>query len=359
MADEDQDKSEQATPHKLEEAKKKGQVPKSMDTNSWAIVFVAFLVLIGFGTSMVNSLIYVMKFLLSQSANIDVTKESSIRLLSESLSYGISTIWPLWISLIIISIVVILSQTGPIFSFFPVKPDIKRLSPIAGFKRLFSLKILFESFKTFLKLILLIIIIWFCILEKAPDAVIMFGMSAVQVVNFLISESYTLIIYLLSSFLLIVLFDFIFSRRDFAQKMRMSKREIKDEAKKRDGDPLVKSKRKQLQQELSAQLGSLGNIPKADVIITNPTHISVALKYDAQRMAAPEIVAKGSGEYARRIREIAKEHGVKIIENKPLARQLYRQVKVNNAIPPELFPLVAQVYIELRNSHSERKGKNV
>lgn len=359
MADEDQDKSEQATPHKLEEAKKKGQVPKSMDTNSWAIVLVAFLVLLGFGISMINSLIYVMQFLLSQSANIDITTDSSISIMGDSIAYGISTIWPLWLSLIVVSIAVMLFQTGPILSFFPVKPDIKRLSPIAGFKRLFSLKILFESFKTFLKLILLIAIMWFCILEKAPDAVIMFGMSAQQVVDYLIEESYTLIVYLLASFLLIVLFDFVFSRRDFAKKMRMSKREVKEETKRRDGDPLVKNKRRQLQQDLSAQLGSLGNIPKADVVITNPTHISIALQYDAKSMAAPEVVAKGTGEHALRIREIAREHRVEIIENKPLARQLYRQVKVKNAIPPELFPLVAQIYIELRKKHSERKDNNV
>ena len=359
MADEDQDKSEQATPHKLEEAKKKGQVPKSMDTNSWAVVLVAFLVLVGFGISMVNSLLYVMKFLLSQSANIDVTKESSIKIMSESIGYGISTIWPLWLALMVVSIAVILFQTGPIFSFFPVKPDLKRLSPIAGFKRLFSLKILFESFKTFLKLILLITVMWFCILDNAPDAVLMFGMSANQVVNYLIGESFSLIVYLLGAFLSIVLFDFVFSRKDFAKKMRMSKREVTEETKRRDGDPLVKNKRRQLQQELSAQLGSLGNIPKADVIITNPTHISIALQYDANSMAAPEVVAKGTGEYAMRIREIAREHRVVIIENKPLARQLYRQVKVNSAIPPELFPLVAQVYIKLRNNESERRKNNV
>ncbi|MEY8195178.1 MAG: flagellar biosynthesis protein FlhB [Cycloclasticus sp.] len=351
MADQEQNKSEQATEFKLEEAKKKGQVPKSMDTNSWVVVLAAFLVLLAFGMSMVNSLIYVMRFLFSQSASIDVTVDTASKLIGDSIAYGMATIWPLWLALIVFSVAVILFQTGPVFSFFPVKPDFNRINPIAGFKRLFSIKMLFEALKTFFKLIILMLVIWFCIIKTVPDAVLMYGMSPVQVINYLIAESQFLIICLLVSFSFIVLFDFVFSRRDFAKQMRMSKREVKDETKRRDGDPLVKSKRRQLQQELSAQLGSLGNLPKANVVITNPTHISVALQYDPNTMAAPAVVAKGSGEYALRIRELARDNRIQIIENKPLARKLYRKVRVNDGIPPELFPLVAQIYINLKNSN--------
>lgn len=349
MADQDLDKSEQATPFKLEEARKKGQVPKSMDTNSWVIVLVAYGVLVVFGISMINALVHVSQFLLSQAASIDLTVSNVTNLMEQSVSYGLNSVWPLWLALGVISILVMLFQTGPIFTFFPVKPDLKRLSPIAGFKRLVSMRMLFESFKTFLKLLILIVVMWVCIISVVPDSLLMFGMSPPQILAYLVDQSSWLLVCLILAFIPIVLLDFVFSRRDFAKKMRMSKREVKDETKRRDGDPLIKNKRRQLQQELSSQLGSLGNVPKADIVITNPTHISVALKYDGNTMSAPVVLAKGSGEYALQIRKVAKQHRIVVFENKPLARKLYRKVKVNDVIPPELFPAVAQIYIALRN----------
>lgn len=349
VADQDQDKSEKATPFKLEEARKKGQVPKSMDTNSWVVVLIAYGVFAALGISMINGLLYVSQFLFSQSAAIDISVNNMTHLMIQTVSYGLGSIWPLWLALVVITCLIMLFQTGPIFSFFPVKPDIKRLSPIAGFKRLFSLRLLFESFKTFLKLLILIAVIWFCIIKQIPESIIMLDMGVEKVLNFLINQSQWLFICLVLSFIPIVLLDFVFSRRDFAKKMKMSKREVKDENKRRDGDPLIKNKRRQLQQELSSQLGSMGNLPKADIVITNPTHISVALKYDANTMSAPVVLAKGSGEYAFQIRKVARKNNVVVFENKPLARKLYRKVKVNEMIPPELFPAVAQIYIALRN----------
>lgn len=349
MADQDQDKSEQATPFKLEEARKKGQVPKSMDTNSWVVVLVAYGVLALIGISMAGSLMHVARFLFSQAASIDITISNITHLMMQSINYGFSNIWPLWLALAVISILVMMFQTGPIFSFFPVKPDLKRLSPIAGFKRLVSMRMLFESFKTFLKLLILMAVMWVCILSVVPQAMIMLGMEPIQITRYLIEESSWLFVCLILSFVPIVLLDFVFSRREFSKKMRMSKREVKEETKRRDGDPHIKSKRRQLQQELSAQLGSLGNVPKADVVITNPTHISVALKYDANTMAAPVVLAKGSGEYAFRIRSVARKNNILVLENKKLARSLYRKVKVDSTIPPELFPAVAEIYIALRN----------
>ena len=346
----DSNKSEDATPFRLEEAKKQGQVPKSLELNSLSVVVSAYLIIFTMGTSMVLSLVNIMQFLFSNVASINVSGTSMMVITKGAIYHGFSAVWPLWLAIAVITILMMLAQTGPIFTFHPIKPDFKRLNPIEGFKRVFSIKMLFEALKTFIKVVILMAIVWWTVIDPVFEAVIIYGMDVPQLYTYLVARVEGLWVALILSFIVIVIGDFIFSRRDYAKKMRMSKQEVKDENKRKDGDPEIKSKRKQLQRELSTQAGSIGNVPKADVVVTNPTHISVALKYDAKSMIAPCVISKGSGDAALKIREIANANNIRIIENKPLARMLFKEVKLNDAITTEHFPMVAQLYIQLNKS---------
>jgi len=356
MAEQDQDKSELPTPYKLQEAKKKGQIAKSTELNSWLILLTAFGLFLTVGWNILLGFGHIAAFLFDQSGQIDITVKSTVRLLDEMQSLMQQKMWPFFLGLGVVSIIATLVQTGFIFTFFPLKPDIQRLNPVKGLKRLFSKKMLFEAFKNILKLLILIAVFYGVLLKVLPTLPLLTDMPPEHVLHKLMSHASFLVASLLGALLIIAVLDLIHSRRDFMNQMKMSKREVKDESKRREGDPLVRQKRRQLQQELSNQVASMGNVPDADVVITNPTHLSIALKYDRQSMMAPCVVAKGSGASALRIREIARSKNIEIVENKPLARKLFRTAGINDSIPPDLFPLVAQIYIWLNRQKMKNQG---
>jgi len=350
MAEQDQDRTEQATPFRLEEARKKGNVPKSMDFTSWTVVTTAYVVLLFLGIGMMTQLAQLSSFFLSQAGNVDLSVTNVTALLHGTIDAGLGAAWPLWLALFVGGLAAILTNSGLVFSFFPLKPDMKRLNPVEGFKRVFSMKMLFEAVKTFLKLAIVIAVVGVLVFQAIEDRLVFHGMQIEQIVSGLIQEGGFLLLVLILSFIPVFLFDLIYSRYDYAKKMRMSHRDIKDENKRRDGDPEVKSKRRQLQRELAAQVSSLSNVSSADVVITNPTHIAVALRYDRATMVAPMVVAKGAGARAAVIRSIARRNGVLLIENKPLARSLFRSISINHPIAPDHFPGVAQAYNEVMKS---------
>lgn len=345
----DQDKSEQATPFKLKEAKDKGQVAKSMDLNAWFVFFAALSGFYIWGDQILKSIASTFSFLLSNSGQVNVSILNVMNLSDGIFNGTISAIWPLWALMSISAVFAILFQTGPVFTFFPLKPDMKRLNPVEGFKRLFSMRLVFEFFKTLLKISLLLAFVYIFVWDRFPNYLITLNMSNEQIGYALINNIKSLVFAMMAGFMFIAAIDLIFTKKDFSKKMRMSKKEVKDEHKKKDGDPEIKSKRRQIQRELSAQLSSIGNAKKADVIIINPTHISVALKYDAEDMVAPCVISKGAGENALKIREIARKHNIKMIENKALARAIFRDIDVNSGITPDYFSEVAKIYMVLRS----------
>ncbi len=347
MAEQDFDKSEQPTPYKLQEARKKGQVAKSMEVNSLFILAVAYCLFVTLGWDLVKGLAGLSSFLFSQSANIILSEANYIFLLQQLVAKIRELMWPYLSAMVVVSIGATLIQTGFIWTFFPLKPDVQRLNPVAGFKRLFSMRLLYESAKTFIKLLMFSAVLMTLFHQLLPYSAQAFDMSAVQVLHHLQFWAGKLIFSLLAVLLAVALIDVVYSRRDFTKRMRMSKREVKDEHKKREGDPLLKQKRKQVQKSINAQLVSAGNTTNADVVITNPTHLAVALQYDRATMATPIVVAKGSGDQAQKIKTLARKQGIAILENKPLARALFRHVSVSRPITAELFPQVAQIYIWL------------
>jgi len=342
--DQSQERTEKPTPFKLKEAKKRGQVAKSMEVNSLfmlaGMLFLAYMMT----DKIVSGHLLLSKNLMSYDPGT-MSSPQGIILLFEKVAVGVIDVyWPIVAVIVFISIVGNLVQTGPVFSFFPLKPDPKRLNPIAGFKRIFSKRMIYEFFKTVLKLFMFGAVAYIGISSMLLVLLNMVDVPPVAYPLKLVSISRGLVGKMLLVVLIAALIDLMYTRWDYMKQMRMSPKDIKDEVKRREGDPLIRSKRRELQKEALERSKSLKNVPDADVLITNPTHLAIALKFDRESMIAPKTIAKGSGEMAQKMKQVARKHGVVIVENKPLARSMFNKVKVDGSITEEMYPAVAKVY---------------
>jgi len=344
MASEDQDKTEDPSSYRLDEARKRGEVAKSTDAVGVGVMSVFAIVLLftagWVGISMANA------------------TRATLGLAGANASFGpglmawLEQTWtPVWraltplaIALIVAAIVGNFAQTGPVFSITPVSPDFKRLNPVNTFKRLWSMKTLWELGKLALRLLLLAALCWFVYGEMRALVESIAAAPTPRLPALMLRAFGKVSLYVLLILALTALLDVIVTRRQFFKKMRTSRRELKDEVKKRDGDPEVKSKQKQLIRELLKKARSVPKAAEADVILTNPTHYAVALKYDPNSMRAPVILTKGTGFMAARIREIATRHNVPIMRSPALARALYREAEIEQPVPELLYAQLAPVY---------------
>ncbi|MCW8931132.1 MAG: flagellar biosynthesis protein FlhB [Gammaproteobacteria bacterium] len=347
MSEQEQDKTEQATPFKLKEAKKRAQVAKSLEVNSWFVLTSFLLVLYIWGQVMIKELAHVMSTVFSFGGKLNFSPDELVLWLGQVFMAVVSIFSPLVVVLFIIAILMNFFQTGPIFSFHPIKPDFKKLNPVTGFKRIFSLRTVYETFKSLIKLALLGAIVYFFIMGLLPKFI---GFNAINpdVYPFLfLNYVEDLVLQLIILLLFIALIDLVYSKRDFSEKMKMSRREVKDEVKRREGDPQVRAKIKELQQEASKRAQSVNRVPDADVLITNPTHKSIAIKYDQNSMQAPVVIAKGAGDLALKLRQIANKKRVPIIENKALAKALFRQVEIDQEVPVNFYAEIAKILVSI------------
>lgn len=345
MAEEDQNRSEAATPYKLDEARKKGSVAKSLDINSFFILAGATTVLYFAGSSMVGQLMHAIRPAFANAHQVsfaaDDIARTSIGLLTESLLVLV----PLFLVLLILAVLSNFMQTGPVFSFFPLKPDLQRINPVAGFKRLFSLRMFVETAKSTLKFVVLGLVLGYGVAEVLPLLIRAQTSSPAAIGHILLPEVARLLLKLLAALAAITLLDAVYSRWEFAKRMRMSRRDITDEYKRREGDPRIKSRMRELQREAAKRAKSMSKIRDADVLITNPTHLAVAVKYDQAVLDAPVILAKGAGTLAGRMRLLAVRHGVPVIQNKPLARLLFTRLPIGQAVPPEQYDALARIMV--------------
>jgi flagellar biosynthetic protein FlhB len=359
MPDE-QDKSQQtedASPKKIEDARAKGQVPSSKEPST----AIAFLVLAGLGITGIGSwtlqqMTRMMRHYLSGGTEMLQTDGPGIQSLLFSISSDMGiVILPIVLPMMILGILVTVMVSGPVFTFETLQPKLEKISPLAGFKRMFSTKGLAEFIKSISKLCVISLACWIVLSRLLPDA-IMSTRTNVGAIGRLAVQG-TLEIAALSAliFFFIALTDVLYQRWEHAKGLRMSKKEQKDENKDTEGDPQLKAKVRQIQQE-QARNRMMTDVPRADVIITNPTHIAIALAYKPGIPGAPKILAKGKGKIAEKIREIARENHVPIHENKPLARSLYKSVKIGNEIPEELYEAVAIILAEIFRIRAAAQG---
>jgi flagellar biosynthetic protein FlhB len=337
----DPDKTEEATPKRKQEARKKGQIPKSAELNSVIVLLGLFILLNCFGGWLFAQLVhYLQAALAPRQLNQALTERFLARQVFVHTMFIGKLFLPLGLGAMLIGIIVNLVQVGPLFTTEPLKPNFGRIDPISGWKRLFSPQSLVELAKSVGKLTIILFFAYGTLKNRIP---LLFQselggplQSALDVWRIL----YQVALKICGFLLLVGIFDYVYHRFEYKRSLRMSKKEVRDEFKQTEGNPQIKSKIRQRQMQMASRR-MMQEVPKADVVITNPTHLAIALRYNPGSMTAPVVVAKGEGLIAVRIKEIATENDVALVENKPLARTLYQTVEIGAMIPEDLFQAVA------------------
>jgi len=344
MADDsdNDEKTEEPSEYRLEESRKKGDVAYSRELNSILLLSASLLTVVLCSVYVYENFVEYLDWLYKQDFRAIYTAEKFTDIISQTAWMTVKAVAPSFIVSIAVGILSQFVQIGFLYSPEIISPDIERINPIKGFSRLFSKKSLVETLKGIVKFTLVILITFFVIKNILP---IFLGFLFSEASEALVQGKY-LILKLGFSLLLglgiFALGDFTWEKWSYHKKMMMTKQESKQEAKEKDGNPEIKNKIRQIQRQM-AQKRMMNDVKKADVIVTNPTHISVALKYDGEVMVAPALLAKGADHLALKIREIAKENDIPIVENIMLARTLYKTVKVGQGVPKSLYKAVAEV----------------
>lgn len=357
MAEQDLDRSQAATPYKLQKARERGQVPRSHDLAS-AVVFAAAMVFLAWqGWSAWSAQLRLDQALLAQAGRVGASPAALWPLVDRMLRSSLALGAPFLATLVVAAILGNVLQGGWVLSLEPIKPDWTRLDPVAGLKRLLSLRTLFHALRAVLKLLLLGATAYFALRGLAPHFRALAGHSAMGALRTLLDDFASLGLKLALALGLVALLDLLYTRREFARQMRMSPRELKEEVKHREGDPRIRARLRELRRELLKKALAVQRTRRADVVITNPAHVAVALRYAHGEMASPQLVAKGAGALAGVMRRIAARHGIPIVQNPPLARQLYRALPVDGSVPPELYAPVARIVVWVL-AQREARGPN-
>jgi flagellar biosynthetic protein FlhB len=335
------EKTEEATSKRKGEARQKGQVAKSTEVNSVFIILAAFFTLKLIGSYIYDELTRYMQLSFSNVAMADMTINSIREIFLGFAIVFLKTALPVMCVILIVSLTINFIQVGFLFSFEPLMPKFSKLDPISGFGRLFSKRSLVELVKSLLKIVIIGYFIYRFMRKQIEQIPSLISAELIDSLHLAASLILNLVFQISAVMIVLAAFDYFYQWWEHKESLKMSKDDIKQEFKQSEGDPLIKGKIKQRQRAMSMQR-MMQEVPKADVIVTNPTHFAVALKYE-KSMAAPIIVAKGQDLIAQRIKEIAKENKVVIVENKVLARALYAAVDIGYPVPPELYQAVAEV----------------
>ena len=348
------EKTEPATEKKLREAREDGKVSKSKELTAAFDLLVLFLVLkvfisfIGEGLIQVYPYVYNLMpdFVEQFAVDCSVKQVSSFLLSVIYMMFKVSA--PFFAFGVAVTLIVSIVQVGWKVTAKPLKPKGDKFNPINGFKRIISKDSIFELFKSILKIAIIIYVAYTAVKDDVNDIFILYDMSLNQAIalcgSVIINAGFKISLV----YFVVGVADFAYQRHRFNEEMKMTKQEVKDEYKNTEGNPEIKGRQRQRMREASRQR-MMQDVPKADVVITNPTHLAVAIKYDAEVSKAPIVLAKGEDYLAQKIRESAKEHNIEIVENKPLARMLYANVDVGAEIPPELYQAVAEILAMVYN----------
>ncbi len=338
------DKTEKATPKKLQDAKKKGQVAKSKELSLALTLFAATIVISVLGGFIIKTMKSVMKLFLGSYMNYQINQSSLTSILIKCLIFIFIIIMPIAVAVMLIGIIGNIAQTGFVNSSEPLKPKFSKINPISGFKRMFS----FKSVVDLVKNLCIVSIIGYMSYKFVIDNYYTLLKFRDYKIESILLELSKLIISLLKktgvALLIIGCIDFVYQKFKFGKDLRMTKQEIKEEYKQQEGDPAIKGKRKQKHREMSMRR-MMQAVPDATVVITNPTHIAIAIKYEENSGKAPIVVAKGKDYVALNIKEKAIECKVPIIENKPLARLIFKEVEIDSEIPADMYKAVAEILV--------------
>ncbi len=335
------ERTENATAKRRSDFRQKGQVAQSKEVQTAAILSILLLFWVFYLPFFISQVTSLLKLLLQANHNISITPSKVVEI-----SYFVGKklgimLAPLFFLVAIIGFFSTFFQIGWLFTTKPFSPNISKFNPITGMKRLVSKKSVVELIKSVFKVSLIGWVAYSTVLDNFEQALILVDTSIITALKFLGRTAGIILAKVCAILILLAFIDLLFVRYEMEQKMKMTKQEVKEEYKETEGDPLIKSQIRSIQRQM-ARRRMMAEVPDADVVVTNPTHISVALRYDTKEMDAPIVLAKGAGVIALNIRKVAREHDIPIIENPPVARLLHK-VELGATIPEELFKAVAEI----------------
>lgn len=336
------EKTEKATPKKKQDARKEGNVFQSKEINSAATLLLAVAMLGFWGNRIYVNLGQYTEKLYVNMLNPDILNDTNSvsQIMIEAIQTILLNVIPILGAVAIAGVLVGYLQVG--FILVPIKVKLSKLNPINGFKNIFSVKSLFEMFKSIAKISIISFVVYSYIKDEMPNIFKFYSYTMQQILAYVSKVTFNIAMRVCIALFVISVLDFAFQKYQYEKNLKMTKQEIKEEYKQMEGDPHIKAKIKQKQREI-AMRRMMQDVPDADVVITNPTHFAIAVKYDLGKHSAPFVLAKGQDIIAQKIKKIAGENSVPIVENKPLARLLYKEVEIGQEVPQDLYQAVAEV----------------
>ncbi len=356
MGEQSGDKSEEPTPHKLQEARKKGQVVKSKEVTTAMLVLMTYLVLHATAKGMLEQVLDYFRYAWSYLGE-EMSMSVIGHLLQKGLFLMLLLLAPILATIFGVALLIEALQTGFNVSSEPLMPKLSKINPIEGLKRMFSMKGLVELIKSIVKMAIIFFIMQGAIMSEIHTIMMMSEMTIMQSVAVAGRIAYQVAIRVALFYLVIAAFDYFYQRYEFMKQMKMSKQEVKEEYKRLEGDPLIKQRMRDAQRAASQGRRSKG-AAGADAVVTNPTHLAVAIKYDATMMRSPMVVAKGKMLVAELIKKIAAENNVLIFERPELAQQLYATTEIGQEIPADLFKPIAHLLAFVYDIRKRRTSRN-
>jgi flagellar biosynthesis protein FlhB len=353
VEEKDQEKTEKATAKRRQDARERGQVAKSRELGSVAVLG-ACLVYFYFGASSMSArLMEMMKIYFRISGQTAITIDNIQPLLADLAFQTFIVLAPFLLVTIVAGLTVNIMQVGILFSSEAITPKLSKIDPLKGLERLFSLRSLIELIKNILKIAIVGLIAYLTIKDDADKFPLLMNMGIMDILGYIGKICFKILYNTCWILLVLAIFDYGYQKWEHERSLKMSIKEIKEENKQTEGDPLIKGRIKRLQREM-ARKRMMAAVPKADVVITNPTHLAIAIRYEAETMNAPCVIAKGADFLAEKIKNIARDSGVPLTENKWVAQVLYRMTAVGQAIPENLYKAIAEILAHVYSL--KRKG---
>ena len=352
-----EDKTEEPTPHRQREARKRGQVMKSMEVNAAVNMLAMVLLFAIFWRYFLNGFTSMLRHYLSHFPETEVNMLSFGQVARFAMEQCFSLSAPFLLAALFIGIVANVMQVGFLVSGEAIKPQINRLNPVEGFKRIFSARALFELVKSLLKITIIGVASYLYLRAQFPALLMLLGQEGGVFTALFQKVLQGLALRVAAIFLVLALLDFLYQRYEFKKSIRMTRQEVKEEYRQLEGDPHMRARLRERQRAIIRQRG-LSSVPEATVVITNPTELAVALRYRENVDQAPVVLAKGAAKLAQRIRELAAENDIPVIQDPPLARMLFYQVEVGEEIPEDLYQAVAEILaLVYRLQEKERRQR--
>lgn len=344
----DPSKTEKPTSRRLSEARKKGQVPKSIEVTTAVTFLTAILMLRFYGKYVLNTLKDYVAFSMQHLHQAQINDQNILALELDVFIKIAIILLPFILVIMVAAYAINYAQVGFLFTFEPLKPSFGKINPLRGVSNLFSKRGLEMLLKSLVKLSIISWMVYGVLKNELPGMFPLIDADLLSSIYIISDICYKIAIRVAIFFAVIAVFDYAWQRYQYMENLKMTKQEVKDESKRTEGNPQIKGEiRRRMRQMMRSRM--IAQVPKADVVVTNPTHIAVALQYDSSTMGAPALLAKGADLIAQTIKDVAKDHHIPIVENKSLARAIYQQVEIGDEVPEDLFNAVAEVLTYVHN----------